>query len=227
MYLKCRLKNDGHFVHGRWVKCRFHLPSSLYYKTHLSRQWNSRSLRCSWSIGCRRCSNYIFILDLTPGFTGLGEDNCTTRETSKFGDLVRLILEIYGYIHMTHAWSSLCVSTQYWYDHKDMIWSEIPWISIISHQFSLNRRHYSRWSSKSGDIPSVRARSSSNFRLPEYRHFCAEGYDLLSCDAINSSEQFTVLTMSNHPARWRRWSLNMLNSMRIMVPWWIAVNSVP
>ena len=23
------------------------------------------SLRCSWSIACRRCSNYIFILDLT------------------------------------------------------------------------------------------------------------------------------------------------------------------
>ena len=30
-----------------------------------------------------------------PGFIGLGEDNCTTRrETSKFGDLVRRILEI-------------------------------------------------------------------------------------------------------------------------------------
>ena len=29
-------------------------------------QWNCRSLRCSWSITCRRCSNYVFILDLTP-----------------------------------------------------------------------------------------------------------------------------------------------------------------
>ena len=49
-------------------------------------------------VACRRYSNYIFILDLTPGFTGLGEDNCTTRrETSKFGDLVRLILEILWY----------------------------------------------------------------------------------------------------------------------------------
>ena len=38
---------------------------------------------------------YIFILDLTPGFIGLGKDNCTTRrETFKFGDLMRLILQI-------------------------------------------------------------------------------------------------------------------------------------
>ena len=47
---------------------------------------------------CRRCSNYIFILDLTPGFIGLGKDNCTMRrETFKFGDLVRLILDILRY----------------------------------------------------------------------------------------------------------------------------------
>ena len=40
-------------------------------------------------------TNYIFILDLTPGFVGLGKDNNKTRrETFKFGDLVRLILEI-------------------------------------------------------------------------------------------------------------------------------------
>ena len=59
---------------------------------HISRQWNCRSLRCSWSIACRRCSNYIFILDLTPGFIELGKDNCKTRrKTFKFGDLVHLI----------------------------------------------------------------------------------------------------------------------------------------
>ena len=49
----------------------------------------------SWSIACRRCSNYIFILDLTHGFIGLSKDNCKTRrETFRFGDLVRLILDI-------------------------------------------------------------------------------------------------------------------------------------
>ena len=37
--------------------------------------------------------DFIFILDLTPGFIGLGKDNCTTRrETIKFGDLVHLVL---------------------------------------------------------------------------------------------------------------------------------------
>ena len=47
----------------------------------------------------RRCSNYIFILDLTHGFIGLGKDNYKTRqETFKFGDLVRLVLEILWYV---------------------------------------------------------------------------------------------------------------------------------
>ena len=51
-----------------------------------------------WSIACRRCSNYIFILNLTPGFNGLSEDNCTRiQETFKFWDLVRLILEVLRY----------------------------------------------------------------------------------------------------------------------------------
>ena len=58
-----------------------HLPSSLWYNTHFSKQF-SWPLRCSWGIACRRCSNYIFILDLTPGFTGLGKDNCKTRPKS-------------------------------------------------------------------------------------------------------------------------------------------------
>ena len=49
---------------------------------------------------CRRCSNYIFILNLTPGFSGSGKDHCKTRqEKSKFWDLVRLILEVLRYIY--------------------------------------------------------------------------------------------------------------------------------
>ena len=37
-----------------------------------------------------------FILDLTLGFNGLGKDNYKTRrETVMFGDLVRLILEVW------------------------------------------------------------------------------------------------------------------------------------
>ena len=42
------------------------------------------------------CSNYIFILDLTPGSNGLGRDNCKTRrESFKFWGLVRLSLEVW------------------------------------------------------------------------------------------------------------------------------------
>ena len=74
------------------------VPSSLEYKAHISRQMNCWSRRCSWSIACRRCSNYIFILNLTHGFNGLGKDNYKTRrEAVKFWDLVRLILDTLRY----------------------------------------------------------------------------------------------------------------------------------
>ena len=54
------------------------------------RQLNCWLLRCSWNIACRRCSNYIFILHLTPGFTILRKDNCMSRRgTFKFWYLVR------------------------------------------------------------------------------------------------------------------------------------------
>ena len=73
------------------------------YKTHLCGQLNCWSLRCSWSIACRRCSNYIFILNWTHSFNRLGKDNCKTRrETFRFGDFVRLILEIWRYIKWGH-----------------------------------------------------------------------------------------------------------------------------
>ena len=72
-------------------------PSSL-------RQLNCWSLRCSWSIDCRRCSNYIFILNLTPAFNELGKENCKMRrETFEFRDLVQLILETLRYLMMMTA----------------------------------------------------------------------------------------------------------------------------
>ena len=75
--------------------CIYVIPSNHWYMPHLSRWWNCFSLRCSWSIACRCCSYYIFILDLTPGFKGLDRNDCKTRpETFKFWDLVWLILEI-------------------------------------------------------------------------------------------------------------------------------------
>ena len=63
-----------------------------------NKQWNCWSLKRSWSITCRCCSNYIFILYLTPAFNRLHKDNCKTRwETFKFQALVLLILEAWQY----------------------------------------------------------------------------------------------------------------------------------
>ena len=74
---------------------------------HLSRQQNLWSLRCSWSIACRHCSNYIFILDLTPGFNGLGKAKCKTRrEALMFRDLVRLVLEVWRHNFISHSMRS-------------------------------------------------------------------------------------------------------------------------
>ena len=57
-----------------------HLPSNPYHKPHLGGQLNCLSLRCSWSIACWCCSNYIFITYLTASFNGLGKDNCKMRQ---------------------------------------------------------------------------------------------------------------------------------------------------
>ena len=52
-------------------------------------------------VGASHCSNYIFILDLTPGFNGLRKGNCKTRrESFKFWDLVCLILDILRHVYM-------------------------------------------------------------------------------------------------------------------------------
>ena len=57
--------SSGHFlsVLCRWFdtisSTRVYLLSNLQYKLHLSRQSNCWSLRCSWSIACQCCSNYI------------------------------------------------------------------------------------------------------------------------------------------------------------------------
>ena len=75
------------------------IQANLWYKSHLSRQYNWWSLSCSWSIACRRCSNYIFTLGLTHGFIGFGKDNLKTRqETFKYWGLVQVILQVWRYV---------------------------------------------------------------------------------------------------------------------------------
>ena len=64
---------------------------------------------CRRNSACRRCSNYIFILDLTPGFNGLGKHNCKTRwVTFQFWGLVHFILEIWWY---TFLWCRSCIKS--------------------------------------------------------------------------------------------------------------------
>ena len=100
------------------------LPSNLQYKLHLCRQWNCWSLRCSWSIACRRCPNYIFILDLMPGFNRLHKDNSMTRrETFQFWNLVHLILETWRYID---GWAKDCG------DYCSLALSHLYIIGVIS-----------------------------------------------------------------------------------------------
>ena len=86
------------------VRCqgRWNVPSSLWYKTHFSRQLNRWSLRCSWSIACWRCSNYIFILHLTFGFNILRQLQAETRNI-KFRNMVRLMLETLRYLSFVYS----------------------------------------------------------------------------------------------------------------------------
>ena len=57
------------------------------------------SFRCSWSIACRRFSSWVFILDLLPGFNGLGKDNYKTRrEKVQLGELVLLISDVWRHV---------------------------------------------------------------------------------------------------------------------------------
>ena len=122
----------------------YNIPSSLWYKTHLSSQLNCWSFIYSWSIACRRCSNYIFILDLTPGFNEMGKDNCKTRwESFKFWDLVRLILEILRYTSFMEAliqksWADESISKS----HTESVIIVTAWPQLISFRLLEN------WGSK-------------------------------------------------------------------------------
>ena len=66
----------------------------VYLQTsNISRTWTGYKLVNYWYVG--HCFNYIFILDLTPGFNGLGKEYYKTRrDTFKFWDFVWFILEV-------------------------------------------------------------------------------------------------------------------------------------
>ena len=91
------------------------------------------------SIACWRCSNYIFILDLTPGFIGLGKDNCKTRRQNlALGQipiciwfLSESLFELYsnkGVFVFAFDWKwCICI----WILGKKCIWPQ-PWKKHLS-----------------------------------------------------------------------------------------------
>ena len=84
----------GNWVALTWSLNRAGTITNIKINTIMRKYYNStgfqqtsninRTLvgRCSWSIVCRRCSNYIFILDWTPGFNGLDKDKLTDETRS-------------------------------------------------------------------------------------------------------------------------------------------------
>ena len=91
-------------------------PSNLRYKSHLGRQW-TWSLRCSWSIAFRHCSNDIFFFELTPGFDGLGKDNCKTIHEKHFSflDLLQPILHAWRYVYSRIYHEDICTHLSRYY----------------------------------------------------------------------------------------------------------------
>ena len=56
---------------------------------------NCWSLRCSWSITCRCCSNYVFNLHLMLGFSGFGKQLQDQMRNMQVLGLVQLILDVW------------------------------------------------------------------------------------------------------------------------------------
>ena len=85
----CSWLHQSH--HCEFGSCVY-IYRQIFNIRHIRRQSDCRSLSAN-----RRCSNYIFILDLTPGLNRLGRNNCETwREIFSFWDSVRL-LEVWRY----------------------------------------------------------------------------------------------------------------------------------
>ena len=160
------------------------IPSNLWYKSHFSRQLNSWSLRCSWSIACGGRSNYISILDLTPGDNRLDINNCKTRRKAfKCWDLMRLISDTLRYVLiyvkesqnvMIVQYPGLCVQP---FDHC------VEWIDVL-----MTWGHFPHYcpSRSRGSLISLDDHSLIlNNILKEQSRFCWSDTHWQLCDVIN------------------------------------------
>ena len=74
------------------------IPRGTIYLYYMFSHGNPSTV-CHLNVTYQRCSNYIFIPDLTPGSNGLGKDNCKTRrDISKFWDLVRPLWGVWRWL---------------------------------------------------------------------------------------------------------------------------------
>ena len=98
------------------ASCTCAVLSNLWYKVQLSWQWNCRLLRYSWNIACWHCSNFVFILNLTPGFSGLGKDNCKWNQKHlSFGICCVSYIRGLTVYRIQYAHSLLCFVLLWWY----------------------------------------------------------------------------------------------------------------
>ena len=92
MAMAWRRRGASHYLNQCWLDSLMHI-CGIRGRRVKPCLWKKHRGSISW-----RCSNYIFIPDLTPGFNGMCKDNCQMRrETFKFWDLVWLILEVWQY----------------------------------------------------------------------------------------------------------------------------------
>ena len=121
---------------------------------------NCWSLRCSWSIACRRCSNYIFIPDSTPDFSGLGKDNLEDEQrniwvlglgASYIRGFIVSIMMSYGIPDLEQHWTTvlstldmllLLFATRFavctWEAFKLLSKRHVTWGDLVNHLWDLS-----------------------------------------------------------------------------------------
>ena len=140
MFMFCSLVPIPRWDHEQCL----YVPSNLWYRSRLSTQRICWSLRCSYSIACRRCSNYIFILDLTPGFNGSDKDNCETRRDSFeflwFGASYITDFTVYVlYIYTCNSFLPFAESFLMWYE---LMHKKHSYILVHENRFMLRLRSF-------------------------------------------------------------------------------------
>ena len=120
------------FSSQRWIgNVKYHQSSDISHTFVGNNIVNHSDVAGASPVGAR--SNYIFVLDLAPGFNGLGKNNCTTR---------REAFEFLGF-GATCAWrvwrypasicckkTVICVACKLFAKISNNLRRETPWINV-------------------------------------------------------------------------------------------------